>query len=524
MALACVVEGGSVLDGSGAPPFAADIGVLDGRVVEIGNLSDATRETTLDARGLSVSPGFIDIHSHSDFTLLVDPRAVSSVTQGVTLEVVGNCGFGCAPIADPALAREAIYGFREDQPISWRSVEGYFDRLAAVRPAVNVIALVPNGQLRLATVGLEPRPARREERERMRSLLRTGLEQGAFGFSTGLEYASEADATEEEVAALCREVARADGIYATHTRDRDAGAVGAVAEAIRTAETAGARLQVSHITPRGGWRDAERAIELVDKARDRGLDVAFDMHTRLFGTTYLKAVLPAWAMAGGRDALAGRLRSRSDRARMKWDRNLIASLGDWDRVVLLDNPALPEFQRRSVGEIARASGCEPLDAVYDVLLREIDHLHRQMVILHCYTEDDLRSTYSHDVCTVASDATALAPDGPLAGSTFHGAYSWAAWFYRRMVRETETFSPAEGVRKLSGLPAERLGLSDRGRIRKGACADIAVFEAEAFGETGTTFEPNRISAGMRHVLVNGVVSLRDGQLTGARGGEVLRSN
>ena len=523
MPLDLVIRGGEVVDGSGGHPFEADLGIADGRIAAVGRLPPMEEVDSIDATGLTVAPGFIDIHSHSDFTLLVDPRAVSAITQGVTLEVIGNCGHGCAPIVDPRVAREVIYGFREDVPITWRSMGGYLDRLAESRPAVNVMALVPMGQLRLATVGLEPRPANGDEQRDMKRLLRQGLEEGAFGYSTGLEYATETGATEDEVTELCREVAEVGGLYATHTRNRDAGAVEAVAEAVRTAERAGARLQVSHITPRGGRQDAERAIALVDAARDRGLDVAYDMHTRVFGTTYLKAVLPSWALEGGTAAVANRLRDPVERSRMKSHRNLITALGDWDRVVLLDNPALPELSRRSIGEIAREAGREPLESVYDILLAEVEQIHRPMVILHCYSEDDLRSTYQHPACTVGSDATSLAADGPLAGSVFHGAYTWAAWFYRRMVRETRTFSKAEGIRKLTGLPAERLGLGDRGRIREGAAADLAVFDGSTFGETGTTFEPNTTANGMRHVLVNGVVTFRSGRMTGERAGAVLRS-
>ena len=523
MSLDLVIRGGEIVDGTGSAPVESDLGVADGRIAAVGRLPSMEGVDTMDARGFTVAPGFIDIHSHSDFTLLVDPRAASAISQGVTLEVIGNCGHGCAPIVDPRIAREVIYGFREDVPITWRSMGGYLDRLAEARPAVNVMALVPMGQLRLATLGLKPRAANADERREMKRHLRDGLEEGAFGYSTGLEYATETGATEEEVTELCREVARVGGLYATHTRDRDAGAVEAVAEAVRTAEAAGARLQVSHITPRGGRRDAERAIRLVEAARERGLDAAYDMHTRVFGTTYLKAVLPAWALEGGTAAVAERLRSPADRERMKEHRNLIAGLGDWDRVVLLDNPALPELSRRSIGDIAREADCGPLDAAFDILLREVEQIHRPMVILHCYTEDDLRSTYQHAACTVGSDATSLAPDGPLSGSVFHGAYTWASWFYRRMVRETGAFTKAEGIRKLSGLPAERLGLGDRGVIREGARADLAVFDADVFGETGTTFEPNSVATGMRHVLVNGVSTLRDGALTGERAGEVLRS-
>ena len=517
-----VVRGGTVIDGTGAPPFRADVAVAGGRIAHVGDLTDARDAAVLDAEGLAVAPGFIDIHSHSDFTLLVDPRAVSSIAQGVTLEVIGNCGYGCNPIGDPSLAREAIYGFREDLPLTWTDMAGYVERLESARPAVNVAALVPNGQLRLATVGLEMRPADRDELDAMKRLLHQGLEQGGFGYSTGLEYATEAGAPETEVTELCRVCAEHGGLYATHTRNRDEGAVEAVAEAIRTAERAGARLQISHITPRGGRADAERAMALVDAARARGGDVAFDMHTRLFGTTYLKVILPSWALRGGRDAIARRLSDPDERTKLKSHRSVISAFGDWDRVVLLDDPAFPELSRRSLGEIARERGGDAFDCAYDILLAEIDHLHRPMVIIHSYSEDLLRFTYENPLCAIGSDATALAPDGPLAASTFHGAYTWASWFYRRMVRETGALAAGDAVHRMTGLPAERLGLADRGVIRKGACADLAIFDADRFAETGTTFEPNRIAGGMVHVLVNGVVAMRDGALTGERGGAVLR--
>ncbi|MBI4184113.1 MAG: amidohydrolase family protein [Proteobacteria bacterium] len=517
-----IVRGGLVIDGTGRPGLRADVLVEGARIAGVGRIDPPPGAEVIEAGGLTVAPGFIDIHSHSDFTLLVDPRAVSSISQGVTLEVIGNCGYGCAPIRDPRLAREVIYGFRPEVAMDWRDLDGYCRRLEGRGPAVNVAVLIPNGQLRLATVGLAQRPADADELKAMRRMLAEGIEQGAFGYSTGLEYATETGASEEEVTELCRVVAAVGGLYATHTRNRDEGAVAAVEEAVRTAERAGVRLQVSHITPRGGREDTERAIEAVEAARRRGLDAAFDMHTRLFGTTYLKAVLPGWAYQGGREALVRHLGDPETRARMKAHRSLISALGDWSRVVLLDTPAYPQFSRRSLAEIGAMTGKEPLEAAYDILLGEVDHLERPMVILHCYTEELLRLTYTRDACTVGSDATALAPDGPLAGATFHGAYSWASWFYRRMVRETRTFTPEEGIHMLTARAAGRIGLADRGEIRAGAFADLAVFDAEAFGERATTFEPNLPCRGMRHVVVNGVVTLRDGALTGRRAGAVLR--
>ena len=288
------VRHGVVVDGTGAAERRADVGIDDGRIVAVGDVPEAGQE--VDAAGKVVTPGFIDIHSHSDFTLLVDPRAASAVHQGVTLEVVGNCGFGCFPLLNKELAPKAIYGHSADVPLTWTSAAEYFERLEEARPAINVASLVPNGQLRLSVVGLADRPARADELARMRYLLDEALEQGAFGYSTGLEYAAERGADEDELVSMCEVCGRRHGLYATHTRRRDEGADEAVAEALRTAERSGVRLQVSHLVPRNGIESSRRCVELVEESASAGMDVAFDMHTRLYGTTFLLAALPPSAL------------------------------------------------------------------------------------------------------------------------------------------------------------------------------------------------------------------------------------
>ncbi|MSP68575.1 MAG: hypothetical protein EXQ96_10940 [Alphaproteobacteria bacterium] len=521
MTLDLVIRGGTVFDGTGRPPVAADVAIAAGRIAAVGGVR-VPEVPAIDARGLHVAPGFIDVHSHSDYTLLVDPRAMSSVHQGVTLEVVGNCGFGCFPLADPALAESNIYGVSDAVPITWRTTAEYFARLEAARPAVNVVSLVPNGQVRLSVMGMADRAATPEERGRMRRLIAECLEAGAIGLSTGLEYPAESAAGEDELTELCRDIGRAGGIYATHTRKRDAGAVAAVGEAIRTAANADVQLQISHLAPRRGVADTEECMALVDTARARGDRVAFDMHTRLYGTTYLHTVIPPWAYDGGRGALAARLRDPGTRARMKTHSSIVSGTGDFGRVVLLDNPRYPEYARRTLAEIGAARGQHPLDAAYDLLLGIINDLPSLMVIIHSYTEEQQETVFRHPLCMPASDATALATDGPLAGSVFHGAYTWAAWFWRFMVRERQVLTPHEAIHRLTGLPATIFGLSGRGTLAVGAAADIAIFDPATFGERGTTFAPNQLARGMRHVLVNGVATLCDGVLTGARAGTVLR--
>jgi N-acyl-D-amino-acid deacylase len=522
MALDLIIRGGTVIDGTGRAAIRADIAIEAGRIAAIGKLDHITGVPEIDARNLFVTPGFIDIHSHSDLTLLVDPRAVSAIAQGVTLEAIGNCGHGCAPIVDPKIASAAIYGPVHEVDFSWRSVDGYLTRLAEAQPAINVLALVPNGQLRLGVMGSAQRPATQDEMRIMKYRLAEGMEQGAFGYSSGLEYAQELGAPEEEITELCRECARLGGFYATHTRERDAFAAEAVSEAIRTARSAGARLQISHIVPRTGIDVVRNCLDLVDRARADGVDVAFDMHTRLFGFTHLKTLLPVWVMDGTQADIAARLADPAVRARISNHPNLIGRLGDWDRVLLVHSRRFAEFNGLSLPEIGRRWKTDALNAGFDILMGEADDILRPMVILKSYTEEVLEAAYTHPLCMIGSDATTLAPDGKLADETFYGAYTWASWFWRRMVREKRVFTPEQAVEKLSALPARTLGLPDRGVLREGAWADIIAFDPDRFGEVGTVEQPNQPAVGMAHVLVNGVPTRLHGTPTGKRGGAVIR--
>jgi len=522
-----IVRGGTILDGTGRSAFQADLAVEGDAVAAI--LRDDESRTAaravaeIDASGLFVAPGFIDVHSHSDYTLVVDPRAMSAIHQGVTSEVVGNCGYGCFPIQDPQLGSTRIYGFTPSVPITWRTAGEYFERLEAAGPAVNVASLAPNGQLRLAVVGADERAATPAELRRMGEDLRQALDEGAWGLSSGLEYSGEGATTEDEMTALCRVAARAGRPYATHTRNRDEDATGAVREAIRTAEGAGARLQVSHLVPHRGMEDTDRCIAVVDEAAAQGVDVAFDMHTRLFGTTYLSAAVPADVLRGSPETIRGRLRDPSVRERVRSHRSVVSAPGDWDLVELLDNRVSPESGRKTIAELAAIRERTPIDVICDLLADSADDFTQLMIILHYYSEEEQRRVFVHPRCVPGSDATDLATDGPLADSTFHGAYTWAAWFYRFMAREAGLLTPEEAVRKLSGQPAELMGIADRGVLREGAKADVAIFEPESFGQAGTTYVPNQLATGMRHVIVNGVVTLTDGRLTGERGGRVLKS-
>jgi N-acyl-D-aspartate/D-glutamate deacylase len=396
----------------------------------------------------------------------------------------------------------------------------YLEKLEAVRPAVNVITLVPNGQLRRATLGVADRAANGDELSAMKRLLEEGLADGAWGYSTGLEYPAERGAPDEELTELCKVVAKRGGLYASHTRRRDEGAVSAIDEAIRVGERAGAQIQISHLLPRKtDEHEDHRSLELIDKARERGLDIAFDMHTRLYGTTFLNTIVPLWAQ----DDLARHLRSAESRRKMREYKSIVAG-GGWDRVVLLDHPKFPQYSRKSFGDLARAEGRDAYDIAFDILQADLDRPNRAMVIIHAYTPDQQALMFSHPLCMPGSDATSLAPDGPLANSVFHGAYTWASWYFHFMVHERRLLKAEQAVQRLTQMPAKRLGLRDRGTLAEGKRADIAVFDAGRFQAKATTFEPNQLARGMRHVVVNGVVTLREGSLTGSRGGQVIRRN
>jgi N-acyl-D-aspartate/D-glutamate deacylase len=522
-----LVHGGVVLDGSGAPGRRADVGVVDGRIVAFGDLEGREAAERFDATGLVVAPGFVDIHSHADLSLLVDPRACSAVTQGVTTLVVGNCGHAPAPLVDPADLPDLVFGYHPAAEVTWSSVGGYLEALASARPAVNVATLAGQIALRLAVVGRTTRPAEAAELERMAALLREALEEGAFGLSSGLEYPLGQACTTDEIIRLCREVVGTGGYYAIHTRDRDFGSVEAFDEAFTIAEQTGVPLNISHLTPRyGAPPGATRgALAAIDAARARGQDVTCDMHTRLHGLTKLVTALPPSAVEGGTAALLARLRDPTTRAAYRvFDRPLfkMGLMGEWERLVLFEAPHSPARVGKDFGTIARERGQHPVDAIMDILLEAGDDAPNVLWTGLVMTEHDLEETYVHPTCMPESDATALAIDGPLADQSFLGAYTWATYYLRRFVRERAALSLAEGVHRLTELPARRLGLSDRGVIREGAWADLVVFDPDRIAERGTLAAPNQYATGVQAVLVNGRPALRDGTLTSERAGVVLR--
>jgi N-acyl-D-amino-acid deacylase len=524
----CILSHGTLIDGTGAPARDADIALRGDRVVAIvaaGALDSAVSAERIDARGLTLTPGFIDIHTHSDFTLLVDGRADSAVCQGVTTEVVGQCGFSAAPMGAVPDASQMLGHIAEaGVALDWRGFGGYLERLEAARPAVNVAAFVGHGAIRRAAgVGAS--------HTSMRTLAEQAFDDGAFGLSTGLEYWPGNEAPAEEIEAMAAVAARRARLYATHVRNRDIDCAAGFAEALQTARSAGARLQISHIQPKFGAppNAMARALEQLDDAeRHHGVDVAFDVIPHEWSHTVVVSCLPAWAREGGTAATLARLADPAARARMKHNPQPIwrlASEGHWDRIVLLRSLAHPEWVGQTIATIARLLGhADGFDAVLDLLRDEGEQMPQLMWTARNFDDADICLCLRDRRCSVMSDTLTVSARGPLQGVIGSlGGYGWTARLLGGYARERGVLTLAEAVHRISGRPAARLGLIDRGVLREGAFADLAVFDAQGVQDATSIAAPATHPAGFVHVFVNGRAVVRGGRRNDECPGRVLRA-
>jgi N-acyl-D-aspartate/D-glutamate deacylase len=529
MALDLVIRNALMLDGTGAPARRADVGLAGDRIVAVESGGIAAGDApALDATGLILAPGFIDIHTHSDATLLADGAAESQLLQGVTTEVIGNCGHSCAPATRPARVAERIFGRSKDFAIGWRSFGEYLDRMEQARPAVNVAALVGHGTLRLCTMEDPDRPASDDELRGLRRLARESLEEGAIGLSTGLEYAPGSAATPREIVELCREAASLGAIHTTHIRNRDAYWEIGLGEALAAARQSGVRTQISHISPKYGAPPGTAAamLQMIGWSRDAGADVAFDVIPHNWGPTTMSAALPAWAQAGGVARILERLRDPAARARIKanpepmW--RLVADRR-WEDIVLFHAPANADLNGLSFAEIGRIRGVDPHDAVLDLLAEEGEGLFAATWLARQFSDADQDLLLAQPECGVISDTVTLSRGGALAGMRWSpSTWGWTARFLDHFARGRELMSLAEGVRRLTSLAAARMGLAGRGVIAPGAQADLVLFDAGLLADRSTLAAPEAPPTGVAHVFVNGAHAVRDGRLTGARAGRVLR--
>jgi N-acyl-D-amino-acid deacylase len=512
-----VITGGTVLDGSGGAGRLADVGVTAGRVDAVAAPGTLTG-TPIDAAGLVVCPGFIDLHSHADFSITGHPGADTAVTQGVTTLVTGNCGFSPFPVGDLAALRSAAAFLQAELDWTWTDAAGYAD---AARPAVNLALQVGHSALRLAVMGGAERPPAATELERMGELLAEAAAQGVWGFSTGLIYAPGAYGDSAEVTALARVAAAHGLLYSTHMRNEADTLLDAVREAVATARATGVRLEISHLKAMGRSNHGAvvEALRIIDEARAEGVDVTCDVYPYTASSTTLTSRLPAWALDGGVPRLLERLADGSTRERVASGlRERMARDVDPEGVVIADLPPGPftDARGRSIADIARDLGTDPAEAALRVLA---EHRGAVSIVNHAMAAADVRTVLRHPAASVASDGWVLRPDGP--GRPHPRSFGTFTNVLGPRVREGD-LPLAAAVHKMTGLPAARLGMTDRGVLRPGAVADIAVLDPATVTDRSTYDDPWQLSTGVAHVLVAGEQVLSDGGLTGRRPGRVLR--
>ena len=523
-----IIQNGRIADGTGKNVFAADVGVRGDKIAAVGKLKTTGARERIDAAGLIIAPGFIDIHTHSDFSLLArSGSAESQALQGVTFEVVGNCGHSCAPIGKNKSPQKLTLGYESSIKIDWSDFDGYLSRLEKSALGVNVASFAGHCTLRQAVMKGEPRPATDDETKQMQNLLDESLEQGAIGFSTGLEYNPGKAARSEEIAELCKTTGRRGALYATHVRNRDLFYEAGFGEALACARSAGARLQISHIVTKfGAPRHAmEHTMEMVDWSKQEGLDVAFDMIPHNWSPTMVAAMLPIWAFEGGVKQLLKRLRNAKEREKMRFNPmpiwQLVPSMR-WRDILIFNSPQNPNLGGMTLAEIAQQRRKKDItDMLFDLLLEEGENLLNLTWIGRNFSEADNKTALAESNCAVISDGVTVTGDDR--NKIFSPSVcGWSARFLQRYVRKMNVMTLEEAIRRLTNLPASRLGITDRGTIAKGKFADITVFSYETLRDRSTVKRPERHPVGICHVLVNGQFTVRNGKRTGNNSGRVIR--
>jgi N-acyl-D-amino-acid deacylase len=524
-----VIRGGTIVDGTGGAPWAADVGISGDTLTALGTIDAEQARRVIDADGLTVVPGFIDIHSHSDDSIVRYPDAQSRVLQGVTTEVTGNCGYSAAPLGGVSESRRRAE-FRTTYGVeaSWSDVASYLRALEETEIAVNQALLLGQGSLRENTIGGEDRGLTEDESRALMRAVEAGMDEGAYGLSTGLEYAPGIFTPTAEIAAMATVVARRGGLYASHIRNEVAAVLAAVAEAIEIGRRSGARVQISHLKAVGSpnWPKQEPALSLIESARAGGVEVLADAYPYSAYSTGLSVLTPAWARDGGRPALLARLRETDDRRRIRAAivETVRQDPGAFELIVIssVGSEANRPLVGRNLVEIADAWGTEPAEALLELLIAEDGDVG---YVGHGMSEENVERVLAHPLVMIGSDGVSIAPEGPAAATRPHprsyGTYPRVLGHYRR---ERGLFDLPTAIRKMTSLPADQVGLPDRGRLARGKKADLVIFDAAKIADQATFEDPHRYPTGIRHVLVNGVPVVENAAPTGRRPGRVLRKS
>jgi N-acyl-D-amino-acid deacylase len=532
-----LVRGGLVFDGKGGQPFEADIAVAGERILYIAKagspvVAGSSPRRILDARSLAVSPGFIDVHAHSEFTALADPRMEGKVCQGVTTEINGNCGLSAAPLFGPALEQRQKdleeYGISE----RWRSFREYFFLLEARRPAANFVSLAGHGNIRACVAGYKDGRISGSELNDMTLLLLKAVEEGAAGLSTGLIYPPGIFSDEDELVFLCSSMREnapygdtTKCIYATHMRSEGDRLIESVAETIRIGRRSGLPVHISHIKTSGekNWQKAEEVVHLIDEAREYGVPVTCDRYPYTASSTDLDSILPSWTFEGGAARELLRLRTPDTRKRISEEvRSAHPEASFWNGVHIssLELAKNKWMEGRSIASISSEKGWEPVPFLLELLSEE--EL-RVGGIFHSMSEENLLRFLSLPYVMIGTDSSARTTDGTTCRGKVHPrGFGSFPRFLSSYVREKRIIEFAEAIRKISFLPAATFGIAERGVVEEGAYADLVIFDIEKIADRATYREPFLRPQGIHAVFINGVQVVSGGEMTGARSGKVLR--
>jgi N-acyl-D-amino-acid deacylase len=526
-----LIRGGRVVDGSGRPAYTADVAIKGDRIVKIGNLSQATAARVIDARSLVIAPGFIDMLGQSETYLLIDPRANSKVMMGVTTEITGE-GESIAPINDRQIKEQEDFLRRFNLTIDWRTLAEYFKRLEKQGSGVNLGTFVGATQVREYVIGYDDRPPTSQELDQMKKLVAEAMRDGALGLSTSLQYVPARFAKTDELVELAKVAHQYGGIYATHQRSEANTIDASLDEVFEIAQKAQIPVEIWHLKTayKKNWGRMAHVLTRIKQARDRGLDVTADIYPYIAGSTALSACLPPWALEGGTEKMLNRLRDPQTRQRLK--KEIAEEQTEWENIYLgsggpsgvligaVVNRELESLQGKRISEIAERQKKDPLDVVFDLILAD----HGQTgAIYFMMSEADMRAAMQSPFVSFCTDSGARATDGPLAGSKSHPR-GWGSYprILGRYVRDEKLLSLETAVHKMTGAPAARVGLRERGLIKEGTFADITVFDPAKVIDRATFESPNQYPAGIEYVLVNGKISVDKGQRTPALAGRVLR--
>ena len=527
-----IIAGGRVIDGTGAPWFRADVAVMGDRIARVGDLKGVDARTRIDATGLVVSPGFIDMLGQSELNLLVDNRAASKLMQGVTTEMTGE-GSSAAPVNDRMIAEEQTWFDHFHVSPNWRTMTEYLTRLQNARPAINLGTFVGAGSVRNFVIGKDDRPATPAELEAMKKLVADAMDQGAFGLSTSLQYVPDRFASTDELVELAKVAASHGGIYITHQRSESDRIIESLNEVFTIAERAHIPAEVFHLKTayRSNWGRMPEVLAAIHAARDRGLDVTADQYPYVRASNGLDACLPLWAREGSKEKMIARLQDPAERERIKadmatansttWENQWYGS-GGGDGVLLTEviNPSLRQYQGLTLTEIGKRMGKDPRDAVMDLVIADRAE---SSVVISIMSEDDVRAALKDPLISVGTDSGARAEDGPLSESRSHPR-GWGSFprILGHYVRDEHLLTLEEAIRKMTSRPAARVGLLDRGLVRAGLVADITVFDPATIRDVATFDDPNHYAVGVRFVFVNGRPVVANGRMTDGRPGRALR--